>query len=128
MSAGDSGRPFVGNFLVDLAKSKEAMNITKPTLYFTTKENSYGATMNRWFEGKAEPFIRLKRGKYRGIKITGVKRFEYLNDKCSKESFYQCMSNRLKKSHKCGEKCTLRSLPDYNYNECNSTRSQLCQY
>ena len=69
----------MGNFLIDLTQNKEVTNnITKSTLYFTTQQNSYGATMTRWFDGKAEPF-HIERGKFHVLRITVVERFEYLN-------------------------------------------------
>ena len=83
--------------------------------------------MDRWFEGKAEPF-NLKKGKFQVIKITRVDRFEYLNGKCSNESFYRCISKVLKRTDKCGENCTLFSLPGFNYPECINTETQKCQF
>ena len=118
----------MGNFLIDLTQNKEVTNnITKSTLYFTTQQNSYGATMTRWFDGKAEPF-HIERGKFHVLRITVVERFEYLNTRCSNESFYQCMSKSLKRTHKCAENCTVLSLPDFNYPECNKTETQLCHF
>ena len=83
--------------------------------------------MDRWFEGKVEP-LNLKKGKFHIIKITRVDRFEYLNGKCSNESFYRCISKILKRTDKCGENCTLFSLPGFDYPECIKTDTQKCQF
>ena len=94
-------------------------------MYFTTYENSYGAIADRWFEGMAEP-LKLDIGRHQIIKISGAEKFVYLNN-CKNESFYQCLSTKLKAKNQCAEQCTVFSLPDYSYPLCNNTVSETCQ-
>ena len=110
-----------------------ARGINAATLYFTSKANSYGVVTNRWYDGIAAPFKLLK-GSIHFIRISEVRRFEYLKDKCSHQSFYQCLSSKMMTAKDCsqhGEPCTVFSLPgktpSSDFPQCSNNKSLDCQ-
>ena len=83
----------------------------KVSLYFTSESNSFGVVALQWFDGQVTPYT-LKRGMYHSITIPQVRAFEYVESRCSDESFYQCLSDRLQKVTSChGPPCSKYTLP-----------------
>ena len=88
--------------------------------------------MDRWFDGIPGEF-KLIKGRTHFIKIIGVIRYEYLESKCSPETFYQCLATRMNSSKRCleyGDPCTPWSLPGRKPLEefplCKSPESEVC--
>ena len=118
--------PLLGYFVLEIG-NQTVQNLTDAKVYFTTKQNSFGAVMNRWFDGKAEPFL-LERMVCKVFAITGVTRFEYLEGKCTNESYYQCLSTnlKLKMLRDCEEQCTTITLPKFGFSPCNNIKGKNC--
>ena len=92
-------------------------------MYITTKENSYGAILEKWFDGRVQP-LKLLRGKHHKIRITEVQKIVHLKGKCSNVAFYQCLTDNFKTLNKCDDPCTSFTLPNLDYQLCNYTENK----
>ena len=101
-------------------------------VYFTTDANAYGAVTLRWFDGEVYPYV-LKRDMFHSITIPKVVSFEYVRSICSEESFYQCLSSKLRLNNSCKDfeqACTHYSLPSQqplvDFPACNTLNGSKC--
>ena len=63
-------------------------------LIFTTEENSYGIEKRMWFDGEVE-VVDWERGEDISLTIVDITEYHYMGSTCSKESFYECLANRI---------------------------------
>ena len=90
--------------LISIDLFDKATNSTQEaTLYITSEENSYGAVLNTWYNGQAKPAL-LPRGGFLNVQISKMKRYEYLEKKCNRSSFYECVGEKLTKQNECNVK------------------------
>ena len=75
--------------------------------YFTSENNAYGIVTSMWKNGKATR-IHIDKGMAKDISLK-AKKHRYLEtyNKCSKESYYECLSRKIMAA----KKCTSVSLP-----------------
>ena len=112
--AGGGIRHQLTSFMISLSEKIAPKDVTKSVLYFTTKQNSYGAVYHRWFDGETDS-LEMEKGGYQFVKINKIARYQYLKNTCNEMSFYECVGSRLNTSRKCQEKdqqCTPFSLPN----------------
>ena len=117
----------VGMFTITLSETM-TKNIQEATVYTTSENNSYGAVLKRWYDGKVEP-IQLPIGKYTAITVTKMKRHEYLERKCSPTSFYGCIGEKMKQQEACqinGTICSPITIPTDKMPICPTTNPQFC--
>ena len=103
----------------------------KLSLYMTTEENAYGATLKRWQNGKVEPFI-LRNNKQHYISLD-VSELHFHHDLCQEQSYYQCLGIKVSQDDSCkGKMCSIISLPtaakfkDMELNECTEKAMKKC--
>ena len=81
--------------------------------YFTSENNAYGIVANMWKNGEVTR-MHINKGMAKDINLK-AKEYRYLqtNNRCSKESFFECLSKRIMeaKLKDSAEKCSLVSLP-----------------
>ena len=81
--------------------------------FFTSENNAYGIVTNMWKNGKVTR-VHINKGMAKDV-ILKAKEHRYLqtNNRCSKESFYECLSKKIMeaKLEDPAEKCTSVSLP-----------------
>ena len=101
-------------------------------IYLTTEDNSYGAILLRWFDGKVYPYT-LQRGKHHDVSIAEVNAWK-LKD-CQATPYYHCMSQALSASKQCskiGQPCTNISLPTeekwQSFQLCTNQEATLCNW
>ena len=99
------------------------------TIYFTSEENVYGATVQRWLNGKVVPNT-LQKDKLHEINVA-AKEFLHLPNLCQQQSFNQCLALKFISNTTCaGTKCSPYTLPtDPRYEDlpiCNQTETS-CQ-
>ena len=100
-------------FLIGFFKlyTMSRLQIPDGTLYRTSENNSYGATMFQWFDGEIEPF-KLTKG-FHILQIPQTRRYEFM-ERCSKESFFECVASKLISKKSCqvnNQLCSPLSLP-----------------
>ena len=109
----DSWRLHFGTFIISISERFQKEYIRASVVYITSERNSYGAVIDDWMDGEVQPFT-LFRGGINKIRINSIKRFDYLEGACSKESFFQCVASKLIKAKACqenGEICCGLTLP-----------------
>ena len=80
-------------------------------LFLTSEENSYGATLGQWFDGKVDPFILENTTEH--FLTFELQEYQHLQDQCQEQSYYQCIAPKLVENTKCeGKNCTWYTLPD----------------
>ena len=121
MSSGDLFD--LGMFSVTLSENV-TRDIHKTVLYATSQNNSYGAILGRWYDGRATP-VPLYKGGFNTIQITKMTRFEYLKKTCSQTSFYECVGHELSQLNSCqenGTPCSPVSIPHFSLCPTNHTQ------
>ena len=104
--------------------------VTEARLYVTSEDNAYGVVLEKWFDGKVEPYIlKNQTWHFLGIELNEIHR---LSPHCEKQSFYHCLAEKLAEDNTCPDpSCLPITLPsdtrDADYQQCNSTDSELCQ-
>ena len=100
-------------------------------LYVTSEDNAYGAVLEKWFDGKVEPYI-LKNQTLHFLAIE-LNEIHRLSPPCEKQSFYHCITEKLAADKTCPDPSCLpftltsAGVVNDNYQQCNSTTSRLCQ-
>ena len=103
-------------------------NIQEATVYTTSETNSYGAVLGKWYNGKVKP-IQLQRGEYTSIVTTKMTRYEYLENKCSQTSYYECLGEKIWQQKNCqlnGIQCQPISTPLKKIPVCQTNNSLFC--
>ena len=73
----------------------------KQLIALTTEENSYGIAQNKWFDGKVDAIqLQLdnndpRRTRRTSLKIEDITEYRYLESRCSKDSYYQCLADNF---------------------------------
>ena len=78
----------------------------------TSEANSYGSVYAKWYDGETVPLY-LKKGLIETIQISKITTYEYLEDSCTRETFYECFASKIG-SLKCledGVYCSPYSIP-----------------
>ena len=112
-------RFYMGRFRFNLInkKSKEG-SCSNAEVILTSQKNSYGATLQRWYEGHAKGFG-LQKNKAHLIKIASTTSIQYLTGTCSM-TFFECVALKLKDHTTCKENnhpCAPISLPTRKYEQ-----------
>ena len=71
-------------------------------IFITSKENSFGAVIYQWFDGKF-PIFQLKRERFYFFHITKTRQYKHVPESCSRYSFFECVAYNLKFLKKCQE-------------------------
>ena len=98
---------------VHLAKEKVTGDIFAVEMFLTSKANSFGAIIYQWFDGLIQR-IRLKKGYYYSIDITQAREYQYLQQTCATQSFFECVASDLISHETCFQNdsiCSPFSLP-----------------
>ena len=89
------------------------LGISKATVYLTSIKNSFGATINRWYDGVVAPF-QLKEGQMSIIGSQKITRYKYIKGTCSDQSFFECLASQMGNIDECREDdklCAPFSIP-----------------
>ena len=97
-------------------ETSESKTLGKTELFFTSEENSYGTTNNKFMDGKAFS-MQLNGGTWNEIYLSVEKN---MNLECNKESFYEYVASALSQSNfkNCTHSCLRTSLPNEKYPIC----------
>ena len=103
--------------------------VSHARLYVTSEENAYGVTLEKWFDGKVEPYI-LKNQTYHRLAIE-LNEIHRLSPHCEKQSYYECVAKKMDEDSTCPSLfCLPFTLPlitrNQDYQHCNSTDSEIC--
>ena len=97
-------------------------------VYLTTEENAYGVVAQRWFDGEVTE-VHLKKHSTIYVVLDDNHQFEYLNNSCTSQSFYQCLASFLRDSKGCtghGGICEAVSLPSPRLPPCQTQTAHNC--
>ena len=99
-------------------KTFETKILETTEFIFTSEENSYGVTDNKFMDGKAFT-TQLKGGNVKEIYLSVEKT---MNLACNKESFFEYISSSLSESNfeNCTNSCLRTSLPNEHYPICSN--------
>ena len=101
----------LGLFTISFKEHVKSNELHLTTLWITSLENSHGAVLPRFYDGKVKPF-HLQKGGFQVIHITKVTSFEYLEGTCQRSSFYECMGSEIvQKCQENGIPCSPVSVP-----------------
>ena len=97
-------------------KTSGSKTLEKTKYFFTSEENSYGVTNNKFMDGK-DFSTQLNGGSWNEIYLSVEKN---MNLVCSKESFFEYVASRLSQSNfeNCTHTCLRTSLPNDLYPIC----------
>ena len=97
-------------------QTSSSKTFEKAEFFFTSEENSYGVTNNKFEDGKAF-LTQLSGGNLKEIYLSVEKSKNWA---CRKESFFECVASRLSDSRfkKCIHTCLRTTLPDEYYQIC----------
>ena len=98
---------------IHLLKQNKEARTSQIKIFITSKENSFGAVIYQWFDGKF-PFFQLQRERFYFFHITKTRQYEHVPESCSRYSFFECVAYNLKFLKRCqedGNICTPISLP-----------------
>ena len=102
----------------------------KANLYVTSEENAYGATFQKWYEGKVEQYVLKYKHEYH-INLE-VKEIRHHPDRCHDQPFYMCLANKISKDTTCSDsQCTTITLPTnttfIDFDECKTQEESKCK-
>lgn len=91
----------LGIFRIDLMTEYTRNNsyFNNAYIFITSKRNSYGATLYRWFDGRTKE-LPLKKSHYLQLPISTTK-YKILPKTCSSTTFYECVASRVNKRKSC---------------------------
>ena len=97
-------------------KTSESKILETTEFFFTSEDNSYGVTNNKFMDGK-EFSTQLNGGKWKELYIYITKN---INLACSKESFFEFVTSRLleRNFENCTNFCLMTTLPNENHPIC----------
>ena len=82
---------FMLNIAIDFIKMNPP-NLVETTI--TSEPNSYGAILNRWYDGNAERLF-MEPGKGYSATIVDIREYSYLKWNCTSDSYYECLGKRM---------------------------------
>ena len=97
-------------------------------LFFTSKENSYGAVTGKWYDGKVN-IMYLDRMRNLPLTLSKITGYTNLQSSCTEQSYYECLGSGLKMSQECaihGGVCHVASLPSTQFPDCKTNTSYKC--
>lgn len=68
------------------------------SVYFTSEANAYGVGWKKWFDGKVEEHVLAGSCRHQFV-IKDVKKYQFLRQTCSPESYYECLGHRFAKAN-----------------------------
>ena len=103
---------------IKLKTSLSCLSLATTEFFFTSEDNSYGVTNNKFMDGKFFS-THLDEGKWKEIYLSVEKN---MNLACNKESFYEYVESRLSERNfeSCTDTCLQTSLPNERYPICSN--------